>query len=65
MPWSEIFCKPRYETAKNQMLILISWILTSNGTPVGCCMVASPFSRESGGVRVYSTITPWAFNPSS
>jgi hypothetical protein len=49
MPWSEIFCKPRYKTAKKQVLTLLSWILTWNGTPVGCCMVASPFKRERGG----------------
>jgi hypothetical protein len=30
MPWSEIFCKPRYETAKNHVLILIGWVFMRN-----------------------------------
>jgi hypothetical protein len=63
MPWSEIFCKPRYENAKNQVPILISWRFMWNGTPVGCCMVASPFSRERGRVRVYPTITLAGLQP--
>ncbi|PYI95943.1 MAG: hypothetical protein DME98_14410 [Verrucomicrobia bacterium] len=46
MTWSEIFCKPRYETAKNQVLILIGWMFMWNGTTAECCMVASGFKKR-------------------
>jgi hypothetical protein len=52
MPRSGIFCKPRYKDAKKQLLILINWTFIRNGTTVECCMVASPFKRERGRVRV-------------
>jgi hypothetical protein len=52
MPWSEIFCKPRYETAKNQLLIPIGWMFMWNGNDRGTLDGRLSLQRERGKVRV-------------